>query len=76
MWMSVESVQGGFIIEVRTERGGDPTFLVQHINQDWKKVVTTYQELEEYFRDTFQGKKFGGMVPTVVDHGKKTDQPP
>lgn len=73
MWVSVESCQGGFLLEVRTERT-DPTYLVMPGQTDWKKVVTTYAEVETYLRKMFC-EKSQTVVTHVMDHGKKENDP-
>lgn len=75
MRVTVEKCEGGFLLEVFLDRR-DPTFLVLHSVEDYKKVVTCWAEVEQHLRDLFMGKNFDPsllQVPVIVDHGKKND---
>ena len=55
MYVSIENCDGGFLIEVRADRT-DPTLVVLGAQTDWKKVCTSFVEVEAYVRQMFLGK--------------------
>lgn len=70
MFVSVETCQDGYLIEVRLDTT-DPTFLVMQFNRDYKKVCTTYPEVSEHLWKLFVGENLAAKVPTIEDHGKE-----
>jgi len=66
MYVSIENCEGGFLVEVRADRA-DPCSLVIQGKTNWKKVCTSYAEVETYVRELFVGKD---AKATVQDHGK------
>lgn len=66
MLVSVETCDGGFLIEMRLDLT-DPSYLVMQTQRDFKAVKTSYDEVEKLLRELFCGK----VIPTVEDPGKK-----
>jgi hypothetical protein len=58
MYVSIENCDGGFLIEVR-DHGTDETILSTTGQRDWKKVCTSFVEVEGYVRQMFLGKTDG-----------------
>lgn len=64
MFVSIENCEGGFLIEVRLDTT-DPTFLVMQGHRDFKRVATTYPEVEEFVAKLF-GQEYVKKVPTIT----------